>query len=607
MSPKVSVVIPVYNASAYLPQCLDTILLQTLMDIEVICVNDGSTDNSSEVLAAYTQMDERLKVIHQENAGAAVARNRGMKEATGEYIIFLDADDFFAADMLEKMLATAQKDQSDVVVCGWWQFSQNEQKVVRQVKMPDEYIQKSPLERQDIGNNLFLFAANVPWNKLIRLDFLKKTAIRFDEQARHADDVFFGLCSIGAAQKISVMLEPFIYYRIHSNSQTAYTKETSVSDLCQTLSRAYLYLKECDLPFDLLPAYINRVQSSLLWFYSCLPQSKMKASLCSIQNYLHSDLYKALFGSRLPAVSIIVPVYNAAKFLPECLDSCIHQTLEDIEIICVNDGSTDNSLDILQQYARRDKRIKIITQENQGLPISRANAMKIASGEYIQFLDSDDYLDLDTCKSLYLYSKLYDLEMLLFSAIEFKNESGEEFEQPYHCLKWLPENFIQVFSWQNVKEVIMGVAVTACLTFYKHDFLKENDIHWINQRLCYEDSPFFIESFFKAKRVGALPEKLYHRRVHGAAITQNMANNFPDYCKICRMTLKIAKQYADDEAFSNLFLGYAVKAYKNYILLPVEKQKDFRKDLSDLYDSITADYHLSLPPEIKNWCKTSVA
>ena len=109
MSPKVSVIIPVYNSAEYLGQCLDSIFLQTLNDIEVICVDDGSTDDSPSILSTYAMLDDRLKLVHQENAGPGVARNRGMQEATGEFIIFLDSDDFFHKEMLEKMVAKPKK------------------------------------------------------------------------------------------------------------------------------------------------------------------------------------------------------------------------------------------------------------------------------------------------------------------------------------------------------------------------------------------------------------------------------------------------------------------------------------------------------------------
>ena len=108
MSVKVSVILPVYNASDYLHQCMDSIVGQTLKDIEIICVDDGSTDNSLDILKEYEQKDKRVKVIQQKNAGAGAARNNGLSIATGEYLSFLDSDDFFEPDMLEKAYEKAK-------------------------------------------------------------------------------------------------------------------------------------------------------------------------------------------------------------------------------------------------------------------------------------------------------------------------------------------------------------------------------------------------------------------------------------------------------------------------------------------------------------------
>ena len=189
--------------------------------------------------------------------------------------------------------------------------------------------------------------------------------------------------------------------------------------------------------------------------------------------------------------------------------------------------------------------------------------------------------------------------MLFFSAIEFQNQTRKEFEEPYHCLRWLPENFISVFSYQNLKEIMMSVAVTACLTFYRKDFLNKNNIKWIDKKLCYEDSPFFVESFLKAQRVGAINQKFYHRRVHKKAITQNMSENFLDYCEICRLTLKIAKKYGDDIVFSRLFYGYIRKSYLNYLMLTDSVKIKYVQNLLNLYTDLKNEYALPLPDEIE--------
>ena len=112
---KVSVIIPVYNVEPYLKQCMDSVVGQTLKEIEIICVDDGSTDGSLDILREYAAEDNRIQIIEQKNAGAGAARNNGMRHATGKYLSFLDSDDFFEPRMLEKAYDLAEKDQADFV------------------------------------------------------------------------------------------------------------------------------------------------------------------------------------------------------------------------------------------------------------------------------------------------------------------------------------------------------------------------------------------------------------------------------------------------------------------------------------------------------------
>ena len=120
----------------------------------------------------------------------------------------------------------------------------------------------------------------------------------------------------------------------------------------------------------------------------------------------------------MPKISIIVPVYNVEKYLSTCLDSLINQTLKDIEIICVNDGSTDNSLNILNEYAKNDPRIIVINKENSGPGACRNLGIEKATGEYIQFADSDDWIEKETCEICYQKAIEYNVNMLSFNANE---------------------------------------------------------------------------------------------------------------------------------------------------------------------------------------------
>ena len=159
---------------------------------------------------------------------------------------------------------------------------------------------------------------------------------------------------------------------------------------------------------------------------------------CILSLYIYSVFYRYTYHStnriieiiksekhiENPKISVIIPVYNVEKFLRECLDSVVNQTMRDIEIICVNDGSTDGSLDILKEYAKKDDRIIVINQTNGFVGSARNNGLKIAKGEYIQFVDSDDYLELNACETAYKYALQYDSDVVVFGYKNFPERVG---------------------------------------------------------------------------------------------------------------------------------------------------------------------------------------
>ena len=159
---------------------------------------------------------------------------------------------------------------------------------------------------------------------------------------------------------------------------------------------------------------------------------------CILSLYIYSLFYRYTYRStnriieiiksekhiENPKISIIIPVYNVEKYLRECLNSVVNQTMRDIEIICVNDGSTDGSLDILKEYAKKDDRIIVINQTNGFVESARNNGLKIAKGEYIQFVDSDDYLELNACETAYKYALQYDADVVVWGYKNFPEQVG---------------------------------------------------------------------------------------------------------------------------------------------------------------------------------------
>lgn len=206
---KISVVIPVYNVEKYLKKCLDSVINQTLKDIEIIIVNDGSPDNSQAIIDEYAKKDRRIIPLIQENGRQGKARNTGLKHAKGEYISFIDSDDYIEIDMLEKMYDNAKLENSDVVICS---FYKHYGKKKNHISINDNLILDTIS-----NNNPKLFNTFGPCSKIYKRDLLIKNNIKFMEKVYY-EDVSFTLKVLTLAKKISFVNEPLYNYIIREGS-----------------------------------------------------------------------------------------------------------------------------------------------------------------------------------------------------------------------------------------------------------------------------------------------------------------------------------------------------------------------------------------------------
>ncbi len=218
--PKVSVIIPVYNVEKYLSKCLDSVINQTLKDIEIICIDDGSTDNSLSILEEYAKKDKRIKIIKQKNLGAGAARNKGLEVAKGDYLSFLDSDDFFELDMLEKLYDNAININSDIAICNFKYFCTSTGKYIN-ARNINKFIHKKVFNYEDIPNKIFNIFDNCSWNKLLKTSFVNDNNLKFQEIYR-TNDLYFTSASLIVAKKISVISDYLVCYRIgiKNNSQS---------------------------------------------------------------------------------------------------------------------------------------------------------------------------------------------------------------------------------------------------------------------------------------------------------------------------------------------------------------------------------------------------
>ena len=215
-------------------------------------------------------------------------------------------------------------------------------------------------------------------------------------------------------------------------------------------------------------------------------------------------------------VSVVIPVYNVEKYIEECLDSVINQTLTDIEIICINDGSTDKSLDILKRYAKEDNRIIILNESNNGAGFSRKKGLNIAKGKFVSFVDSDDYLD-EKCLELAYNNGINNNSDIVFFKIKSFNsiEKTERFDPRFDLSTYFDKNTdfnSFVFDYHLVKPIVFNSFTSIWSRMFKRDFLIDNDFYF-PKKLSFNDIPLHVQSLLSAKKISFVNENLYNYRL----------------------------------------------------------------------------------------------
>lgn len=268
IAPKISVIIPVYNAAEFLRDGLDSLLKQTLREIEIICVDDGSKDTSLEILREYEKKDERVIVIHQENQGAGAARNNGMAKAKGEYLSFLDADDFFEADMLEVAYQEAEKVEAEVCVFNADLFDHTEKiyKKCTWAFRKQYFPEKQPFAATDLAvkDNIFRMFNGWPWDKIYRREYIQRIGIEY-QNLRTTNDMLFVFMALACAKRIITVDKILIHQRVNVKTSLSRTREKSWDCFYVALVEMQKQLKDRRLYERLEKAFVNWSLNFSLW------------------------------------------------------------------------------------------------------------------------------------------------------------------------------------------------------------------------------------------------------------------------------------------------------------------------------------------------------
>jgi glycosyltransferase involved in cell wall biosynthesis len=254
-----------------------------------------------------------------------------------------------------------------------------------------------------------------------------------------------------------------------------------------------------------------------------------------------------------PLISIVIPVYNVEQYLDECLESVINQTYKNIEIIAVNDGSTDRSLHILKEYAKKYRNIKVLNQENRGNSIARNRGIEQAKGKYINFLDSDDYLALDTIENLVNQMEKHNLDIIRFGAEPFVDGVDYDISHNQYDFKSYYEKG-KVYDKEeflaSLQKTLLQKAFSAspCLFIVKREIIIKNQIQF-TPGIRYEDELFTLEVFLNVNKAMYDPNLYYKRRYRANSImtsqkdAENFQNSFNSYSYVIHELGKLMEKY----------------------------------------------------------------
>ena len=438
-TPKISIVIPVYNVEKYLNTCIDSVINQTFTDIEIVCVNDGSTDNSLTILDDYCKKDNRIVVVDcKENGGLLVARKKGVEAASGEYMVFLDSDDYVDANLCQFIADITEKVDADII-----HFSAD----VASDKSASDYTglknALKPFEKElyndDILENAFVkrtFATQV-WAKIYKKELCKKVyELMPDEHCYVGEDVlamffltmfakkyvgiktppyYFYRYGLGVSGKSSINLSKFEMYAKMSNwaeftadylekhganavQKTAYEnlKNRLFADCCDIYDRR-VKVSDKTQARELIFKYWNKIQTDEKLWKKCTGFDK---NFIENQMLINEEAFKARrYTEEKPVLSFIICGYNVADEYKKTVDSLIKSS-ENIEVICVNNGSSDTTSEILKTVFENDDRISVINLKYTSTAQAKNQALDMANGKYICMLKPGQIIESDKLDSI---------------------------------------------------------------------------------------------------------------------------------------------------------------------------------------------------------------
>ena len=550
---KISIIMPIYNDSNLLDKSISSILNQTLDDIEIICVDDGSTDDSLEVLNSFADRYDFVKVFTQENQGSGKARNNGISKATGQYIGFLDADDYFISDdALEKLFEVADKNNADFV-------SGN-------IKLVDENGNYSPFTHLDYFTEYGVILPQeygIPWSfykNIYKRDFLIENGIEFPDLIRGQDPVFLAEILSKIDEIYTVPVDVYAYLYIDG-----FVKVNSPR-------RIHDHLMHYKMVFDYMsdPKFykvVHKFRHEMMGFIDLMGPERAEMVIESIrdifsedldilntcEDYLYlkykddEDLKRLLKFDKdpsYPRISVIMPLDEIDEKFNQSVKSILNQTFDDFELICFNDINS-----YLNNLARNDSRIKLFNDID-----SINDALKIANGKYIYFFHPKANLARIAFEELYKNAISNDSDMTLFMLAKYNKNGSIDLNSPIYNLHEYFEDItyhVFTFNYQDIKEYVLSNIFITWNKFYKKEYLEKYDDFIIN-KINQDEILFNVKTILRADFISFAAD--YYYRYRGEDY-KSLNEDYYD-CNILSVIDDVESFLKDEDYFDELELEF---------------------------------------------------
>ena len=648
--PAVSILVPCYNVEKFIHQCMDSIVNQTLKDIEIICINDGSKDSTLSILQEYADKDSRVRIIDKTNSGYGDSMNRGLEAATGEYIGIVESDDWAELDMFESLYALAKKHDCDMVKSAYSLYWSNPEKDVLRAA-PQKFADRLLLNEEH--SNCACFAPSI-WSGIYRREMLERYGIRFlKTPGASFQDTGFYVKTWMVSRSIWVTSKAYLHYR-QDNMNSSVKSRAKIFAIVYEYRSIEAFMKKWELDEKWYAVKDRMKFNGYWWNYHRLDSrgrrrflpimrkhfaeimkndnpyfsrgEKKKATLLikhprrfyiknEIQDWLHGkrsflsvqelkifnhtvwrnhkdgnnrttsllglQIYKrrvdtskrvsilgvpvyreriegdfikkrvlcfkfktaikrkiedeasalssrpSLMDKKLdilyaasfyqgPLVSIIIPVYNTAPYLRECLDSLLAQSLPAGEIICVDDGSTDGSLEILEEYAAKHSVMRILRGEHLGAGAARNKGLAIAQGKYLSILDSDDIYHPTMLFELVARAERFNVDVAVCRSCSLSPQKKIQNMPGTVKKSMLPDK--EVFSLNDITKHSFQLFIGwSWDKLFRRSFIENYNLTFQNTRST-NDALFCFMAVQLASSISVVDEVLVTHRMHETSL-----------------------------------------------------------------------------------------